>query len=144
MTDPKHYNELLADLRRKLRDINDMHAIGSLGYYDYLGKRGELLDHKKLLEQELKEAEMGKRGDDVEQELVKNIICAVLQKRMKMSRCEHADAYQATLTFKMPREVLVTGSVKDSIRYLERIRNGLNKLFEDTIQEIKDRNRGYF
>lgn len=141
----------LSGLNIKLRDLKSLYSSGLMGnaMYRY---QSELIEHERhLIEQAILENDvlewekraMGVRvrqPDEVETELVKNIILSVLKKNLGATQDHNRDGYRAALGIFIPREHIVSGTTKQTIAHLHRLRNGLVKLIDETIQEIREKN----
>lgn len=121
---------------KALQNVEDMRALGYLSEHKYIVIRDSI--RREL--RELREIDNMRKADDTERELVKNIIHDVLKSRLKAIRDPSRDGYVIQLGMFIPRELLTTGTISPTIKQLESLKNGLAKLLDDTIQEIRTRN----
>lgn len=119
-----------------IKDLKNLYSQGLISVYEYKEKLRLISEY----EQRFRYKAAMKTKDDTEIELVQNIILAVLKDRLNASQDFNRDGYKFLLLGFLPRELFRTGTTKDVIKELQRIRNGLSKLIDDTCQEIRDRN----
>lgn len=77
-----------------------------------------------------------------ERELVKNILNDVLKTRLRVEHSLHSPEMVATISIKIPEELLFIGTAKPTIERLEAYRSAIDTLLRETIAEIKYRNGG--
>lgn len=74
-------------------------------------------------------------------EAVKDIIADVLTRRLECQRSPHLDAYRFELHGMIPRQIMIQDSIFPIVEYLESLKRGVVKILDDTIIELKERNR---
>lgn len=83
------------------------------------------------------------KKDKQPDEILKNIVLDVLDKRLKAFQSRDSDEYRVNFFFTIPRELVVAGTVGQITDHITRSRNKLSSIIDDAIHEITDRNRGY-